>query len=125
MGVELYLHGATITRWLRPDGTAALDAHEEQLQASQEAWARAPSTSGGLAPALRGAGLKLQFPVARENPVMPYEDGFASRLPWEVVAAVSSRGREGQGRLIRNTTFHQRTQQGSGPHWSTILCTDA
>jgi hypothetical protein len=92
MGVELYLHGATITRWLRPDGVAALDVHEEQLQASMEAWARTPSS--GIGPALRGAGLKLQFPVARENSIMPYEDGFASRLPWEVVSAVS-RGQEG------------------------------
>lgn len=40
-GVEMYLHGATITRWLRPDGTPALDSHAERLQDSIQAWAQA------------------------------------------------------------------------------------
>jgi len=35
-------------------------------------------------------GLRLAFPAYRENTQMS-EDGFAGRLPWEVVAAVSAR----------------------------------
>ena len=32
LGVEVYLHGATLTHWLRPDGESALKSHPASLR---------------------------------------------------------------------------------------------
>ena len=65
-------------RWLRPDGKVALEAHPSMK-----------SSFSGEGP-IRGAGLRLAFPRYRDSPDMAVDDGFANRLPWEVVAAVST-----------------------------------
>jgi hypothetical protein len=76
MGVEVYLHGATLTKWLRPDGSAALAPHPGLLKLDADS-------------SNKGAGLRLAFPVYRASTRMTLDDGFAGRQPWEVVAAVS------------------------------------
>ncbi|KAF5834170.1 hypothetical protein DUNSADRAFT_9245, partial [Dunaliella salina] len=71
-GFEVYLHGAAITQWLRPDGAPALNFN--------------PRTTSFDSSRLIKGGMRLAFPAYRENTQMS-EDGFAGRLPWEVVAA--------------------------------------
>eukprot|EP00200_Dunaliella_tertiolecta_P005678 CAMPEP_0202354392 /NCGR_PEP_ID=MMETSP1126-20121109/9731_1 /ASSEMBLY_ACC=CAM_ASM_000457 /TAXON_ID=3047 /ORGANISM="Dunaliella tertiolecta, Strain CCMP1320" /LENGTH=642 /DNA_ID=CAMNT_0048946851 /DNA_START=219 /DNA_END=2148 /DNA_ORIENTATION=+ len=71
-GFEVYLHGAAITQWLRPDGTPALNFN--------------PRTTAFDPSRIIKGGMRLAFPAYRENTQMS-EDGFAGRLPWEVVAA--------------------------------------
>ncbi|GFH19528.1 glucose-6-phosphate 1-epimerase, partial [Haematococcus lacustris] len=77
MGIELYLHGATITAWTRPDASPSLSSHPVRLELS------AQQQQG----ALEGAALSVAFPRFRENAAMAETNGFAARLPWEVVAA--------------------------------------
>lgn len=68
-GVEIYLQGATITQWTRPDGADLLYVEPAYLFNESKR--------------LRH-GLGLTFPQARDEGPM-VEGGFASMMQWEVV----------------------------------------
>ncbi len=115
MGVEVYLHGATITQWLRPNGSEALDSH--------------PALELHPDKGNKGAGLRLAFPQYRAGTSMTLDDGFAGRLPWEVVAAVSGwgvvmvwcgrGGRQGARRTAEQRGQGNRVDKGPGRTWWT------
>ncbi|GAX76023.1 hypothetical protein CEUSTIGMA_g3466.t1 [Chlamydomonas eustigma] len=67
---EIYLHGAAVSQWLRPNGEEAL-AYRQDTDFSGE---------GAIE-----SGVKLCFPQYRVGGLP--EDGFANKLKWEVVAA--------------------------------------
>jgi hypothetical protein len=69
MGTEIYLQGATLTQWLRPDGTPALDSHPAVYDTI--------ATPGAHN---AGAGLRLAFPQVQLGPAASAAGGAQQHM---------------------------------------------
>eukprot|EP00879_Flechtneria_rotunda_P027491 GHRR01029453.1.p1 GENE.GHRR01029453.1~~GHRR01029453.1.p1 ORF type:complete len:579 (+),score=190.72 GHRR01029453.1:283-2019(+) len=87
--LEIHLQGATITRWLQPDGTDLLF-----MRSDAEVEAGAPINSG----------IPIAFPQWRDGG-LPY-NGFADKLLWEVV------GTDLDGEFVNQLFSREDFQEG-------------